>query len=106
MDYDAHFTSLLEALQADTTLEQPYKNFAIADTKRLLAVIHEGLIGREALAQTEHDITPAAQPNHAQSVSEILDAKRFPVPRPVSCICSDDMPARKDCPVHGTPQAA
>src|SRR5438067_6521027 len=81
VDYEAAFNDIITVMEADKNLKLPYKNYAIADAWRLLAVIRMAI-----------DV-PAALPP---------DAPVFPRPHPLGCICADDMPPRKDCPVHGT----
>lgn len=77
MDIPTIMQSLIDALKADKTIAQPYRNFAVSDAIRLQAVISTG-----------RTITTKVMP--AGAISETSDP----------CICP---PAgrRVDCPIHG-----
>jgi hypothetical protein len=79
---------LVQSLKADKDMAQPYKNFAVSDAIRLLALIEAGL--RRTNAKPPADLLqPAAK----------LDANLQPIQ--AGCICP---PAgrRADCPIHHT----
>lgn len=68
--------SLIEALDADKTMLQPYKNYALSDAKRLQALI-------------EYNPTPKPTvPAHPATTSG-------------GCICTLGQKAHASCPVHG-----
>jgi hypothetical protein len=83
MDYDTAIADIVAVLKADKRVTQPWRNYGLKAANELQAFIRMGL--------TTTDRQPP-------------DAPVFPPPRPLGCICTDDMPARKDCPVHGTPK--
>lgn len=67
---------LIEALDADKTIAQPYKNYAKSDALRLEAVIEKGIV------------TTNIKP---------------PEPRPATmvCFCLPGQKPNHNCPVHG-----
>ena len=83
MDYDAAITEIVDVLKADKAVVQPWKNYALKAANEMQAFVRMGLT------------TTNRQPP---------DAPVFPRPKPIGCICTDDMPPRRDCPVHGTPK--
>lgn len=84
MDYDSTINELVGSLQSDKSLMQPYKNYAVADARRLQAVIQ---MARTTTRQTPPPDMPS-------------DANRFPVPKIESCTCKS-MEIDPKCPVHG-----
>ncbi len=81
MDYDEAINDIVVFLKQDKRVTQPWRNYAIKHFQEGIASVRMGL--------TTTNRQPPA------------DAPVFPRPRPLGCICADDMPPRKDCPVHG-----
>lgn len=85
MNYDEHMTQLVDALTADKSLAQPYKNALLSETRRLHALIR----GVKTFTVAKPPADDAA-------------AKRFPVPSQTAsqCTCKPLM-IDGSCPVHG-----
>lgn len=81
MNYDEAISDIVTFLKQDERVKQPWRNYATKHLQEAMAAINMGL--------TTTDKKPP-------------DAPVFPRPKPLSCICTDDMPPRRDCPVHGT----
>jgi hypothetical protein len=92
MDYDEAINDIVVFLKQDKRVIQPWRNYASKHLQEALASIRMGL------TMTDRDVPEDTVRPY------ILDPPVFPIPRPTGCICSDDMPPRKDCPVHSTPQ--
>jgi hypothetical protein len=83
MDYDAAINDVVTFLKQDKRISQPWRNYATKHFQEGLADVRMGL--------AESGVQPPP-----------ADAPVFPTPQPIGCICSPDMPPRRDCPVHGT----
>lgn len=74
--------ALISALDADKTMLQPYKNYALSDAKRLQALI-------------EYDpVRPATAPSSGTLMSQTM-------PSASGCICTPGQKAHASCPAHG-----
>ncbi len=83
MDYDELINDIVVFLKQDKRVALPWRNYGLKAANELQAFVRMGLT-----------MTNRQPP----------DAPVFPRPRPLGCICADDMPPRRDCPVHGTPK--
>lgn len=87
MNYDAEINRIAETIRHDKDIAQPWRNKAKARLEEAQAFIRMG--------KTTSNLKPEGRveldaPTHDGGYS--LN----------NCICTDGMPARKDCPVHGT----
>jgi hypothetical protein len=82
MDSTKQIQSLLDALQADKTMAQPWKNYAISDARRLQALIEIGL-------STTNRVPP---PDLPQPKVEVASN---------GCMCPPGGKRNVNCPVHG-----
>ncbi len=89
MDYEQAINYIVTFLKQDKRMAQPWRNYT---AKHLMEAIATARMG---LTTTNRDVPEdLVQPY-------ILDPPVFPRPHPTGCICSDDMPPRRDCRVHG-----
>lgn len=82
MESKTAITKLIEALRADKTMVQPYKNYALSDALRLEAVIEKGL--GTTMRKPPEDMV-ITNPQVALG----------------NCICTPGQKPAAHCPVHG-----
>ena len=70
---------LIEGLKADKSIAQPWKNYAISDASRLLAIIEKG-------KRVTNRTPPPEMPQHEEVAG---------------CTCQPGRKADVSCPVHG-----
>lgn len=81
MDVQKQTEQLISDLKADKSIAQPWKNYAVSDAMRLLAVIEKGK--RVTNRTPPPDVAAKAQQSQA------------------GCTCEPGKKASVNCPVHG-----
>jgi hypothetical protein len=82
MDITKQIQSVIDALKADKSIAQPWRNYAVSDASRLLAVVEKGL--------KTSNLTPP--PEVQSGTSE---------PTVDTCTCTPGGKLNVNCPVHG-----
>lgn len=93
MSAESSIMAAIELMNADKSLAQPWKNYAISDARRALALLKMA----DASIHTSNRESPSDAARNGQEGNVAGETMDF-----MSCICPDPVNDKApNCPVHG-----